>query len=193
MTTLPFPLIFFFFRLTLFVDHMWPEENAAVYREDGTRGCSTVNDDSCLTLAQTKADVYGNLLETLELPAERIQSPLQRRLSVSLIKNICLDDTVVSPAKCGRVICTRKSGEERKIRDGLFNFSFAEDLFFKCIFLSRNSLILLKTNWNTATNNFIPFSTTATTKQQGDFSVLGKYHVCIYIIMYIHICYMYSI
>lgn len=130
MTTLPFPLILIFFRLTLFVDHMWPEENATVYREDGARGCSTVNDDSCLTLAQTKADVYGNLLETLELPAERIQSPLQRRHSVSLIKNICLDDTVVSPAKCGRVICTRKSGEERKIRDGLFNFSFAEDLFF---------------------------------------------------------------
>lgn len=167
---------------------MWPEENAAVYREDGTRGCSTVNDDSCLALAQTKADVYGNLLETLELPAEHIQSPLQRRLSVSLIKNICLDDTVVSPAKCGRVICTRKSGEERKIRDGLFNFSFAEDLFFKCIFLSRNSLILLdlirqiEIQRQTTSSHFQP------QQQQNNRATSASLEniTCVYIYYYVH-------
>lgn len=121
MTTLPFPLVFF--RLTLFVDHIWPDGNAFALqggRRSSPFDCKTT---TRVSLRQ-KADVLGNLLETLELPAERLRSPRQRRLSVSLIKNICLDDTAVSPAKCGNVICIRQSGEWQGC-DELFNFSFA--------------------------------------------------------------------
>lgn len=127
MTTLPSPLVFSCVSHCLLIT--FGLKKKAFSSRGGRRtslfNCKTTSRVS-LSLRQRQRQMFaGNLLETLQLPAKRIHSPLQRRLSVSLIKNICLDDTAVSPAECGRVICTRKSGEEQNICDGLFRFSSA--------------------------------------------------------------------
>lgn len=46
----------------------------------------------------------------------------QARLSLSLIKNICLDDTVLSLTNCGHVICTKNllKKKKKKICDSPF-------------------------------------------------------------------------